>query len=40
MAEAAEWGAWVGMIPSPGETFVGELGHSTRNSGEEGMIGS
>lgn len=24
------------MIPSPGETFVGELGHSTRNSGGGG----
>lgn len=40
MAEEAGWGAWVRLIPSPGDTFVGELGHSTRNSGRERMIGS
>lgn len=40
MAEAAGWGAWVRMIPSLGETSVGELGRSTVNPGREGMAGS
>lgn len=39
MAEEAGWGAWVRMIPSPGETFVGELSHSSRNPVREGMMG-
>lgn len=40
MAEEAGWGAWVRMIPSTGETFVGEFGHSTRNPGRERRMGS
>lgn len=40
MAEEAGWGAWVRMIPSPGETFAGELSHSSRNPVREGVIGS
>ena len=40
MAEEAGWGAWVRMMPSPGETFVGKLGHSAGNPGREGMTGA